>query len=155
MYPDLGGHFLEIRRLPGSIQNFCGNVEQAASIAASEKKRNVYFGPVLRSEAKGDEEHSRLLFALWVDLDVVKDFQGDWDRAGRIVADFEHRPSCVIHTGNGWHLYWFLSGPELIEPEDRLRVRGLLNGVSEALGGDNTSDLPRVMRTPSRRIPGQ
>jgi len=149
MFPSLDDHLLEVRRLPGGVQDFCKSVEQAANIASSDKTRNVYFGPVLRSAEKGDEEHARLLSSLWVDLDVLKDFGGDWKRAGETVAGFEHRPSCVINTGNGWHLYWFLREPELIEPEDRPRIRGILKGVSETLGGDKTWDLARVMRVPN------
>ncbi len=149
LYPDgVGGHYLEIRCLPGAAQTFCTSIGEAVTVAEGERGRNTYFGVALRAEPRGDETSVAEIPALWVDVDW-KGFEGGWKEAGEMLAAFEHGPSIVVETGNGWHCYWLLREPEEVTPENRLYLRGLLLGLAEALGGDRKCrDLSRVLRVP-------
>ena len=151
LYEDPNGYFLEIRRLPGGVQNFCQSIEQAVSIASVDRSHNIYFGVALRSDRKGDEAHAAVVPTLWADIDW-KDFAGGKEAAAMVLASFEFPPSIVVETGHGWHCYWLLKEPVEVTAENRPCLRGLLLGLAEALGGDPACrDLSRILRVPGTR----
>jgi hypothetical protein len=149
LYPDMTGRYLEIRRLPSGGQYFCTSIDQAASFAATDRRDNVYFGVALRSDQKGDEEHAALIPALWVDVDA-KDHSGDRRKAAGAISQFEFKPSAIVDTGNGFHVYYFLREPEMVTANNRPYLRGLMQGIAESIGGDRAcKDLSRILRVPN------
>lgn len=56
------------------------------------------------------------------------------------------KPSLIVETRNGLHVYWYSDGQEAVDPDDYRRINTRL---AHALGGDmNARDIARVMRVP-------
>jgi hypothetical protein len=119
----------------------------------------VYFAPCLRREKVGKAESAALLPALWVDIDC----DGDVNRYNAALDKlnaFELKPSAVVDSGGGLHVYWFLSEPFRLEDDSsRDKAASILRGLSEALGGDNQYVKSvasvcgcRAASTPSRNV---
>lgn len=135
-------------------------IDQAAQAWANPNAdHGVYFGVALRSlEAKrGTKDDVHAIPALWVDIDTEKE---GWDKKRTIGAVKTHplRPSIIIDSGRGLHLYWLLSEPVVLpdaetHTEDREQaietVEQDLRDLSRVFGGDNaTCEIARVMRLP-------
>ncbi len=114
---------------------------------------NVYVGQATRISnftAKGagakDQLHSARVF--WADLDFKK--KGDPKRLITALKTFPMKPSMVVNSGNGVHLYWVLDEPYDLNTEDkRTRFECILKGICDALGGDRAvTDSSRIMRVP-------
>jgi len=145
--PDLHDLYLEIFKLPGAHQIWCASIEEAVE-AADDEKHDVFFGVGLRWDKKGDEDHVALIPALWVDMDW-KDFEGGKKEALEKVIAYEHKPSIILESGHGFHLYFLLKEPLEVTPENRSYIRSQLRGLAEDLNGDlQCCDLARKMRVP-------
>lgn len=112
---------------------------------------NIHPGVALRKRRGGTKEDVGQISALWADMDG-KDFPGGKEEILRqtLQLPLSLRPSIIIDSGNGYHLYWLLKEPENIEGEEDIkRVEGYLKGLCKRLGGDNKSaEIARVMRLP-------
>ena len=72
------------------------------------------------------------------------------------VMDIEPRPSAIVFSGGGWHLYWLLKEPFTIDTgdptttaENRARAKQLQHSWVKFVGGDDgAKDLARVLRVP-------
>ncbi|MSS72859.1 MAG: hypothetical protein EXS64_15400 [Candidatus Latescibacteria bacterium] len=150
LFPDsLNGHRLEIRKLPSAQQTFAQSIEEAVQ-AATDRTVNIYFGVALRRGLSGKEEDAVAIPALWSDIDVVKDYDADWQRAGEVLATFPLGPSIIVRTGGGWQPYWLLKELEKVTPDNLSLLRGYLLGIAQTLGGDiKCRDLSRIMRVPN------
>ena len=101
---------------------------------------NIYFGVCPRAERKGKEEYIKELRCLWVDLD-----QTSLD----VLKHFRPKPSIIISSGHGYHLYWLLDKIYQIKDRKELYIfKGYTKGLAEALKGDSSFDLSRVLRVP-------
>ncbi len=109
---------------------------------------------------------------LWADLDDC----GPVEAVGRCEKAELLKPSIVVSSGHGTHLYWMLSEPITIRldyegpiskeggrfigasgdevvPDDLLtaqarHVQSVILGISRKIGGDSTFDLARLLRCP-------
>ena len=81
LYPEVNGHYLEVRKLPSRHQTWCRSTADAV-VASTDARENIYFGVCLRSGQSGNEEHAALLPALWADVDW-KRFEGSRERPRR------------------------------------------------------------------------
>lgn len=126
--------------------------------------RNVYVGvhPTttipqtnIRGEAKEPRElRSQLpiigaLNCLYTEYDA-KDFGGDKDAAMAAADSVTPPPSVLIDSGGGYHLYWLLDEPWILETdEDRMEAKRLQSAWVAYAGGDPAvKDLARVLRVP-------
>lgn len=142
------GFYLELRELPYPKPKFFPSVEACAE-AVRPKDKNNHFGVALRTEEKGNEAHAGLLPALFTDIDVEKDFAGDWEFVDQVIKGFGLEPSIIVNSGRGYHLYWLLAKYLEITPKNRNLLRGILAGLAKELGGDPAcKDLSRLMRLP-------
>lgn len=125
---------------------------------AAVQKTNVCFGvcPRLGGHAQFDKAWQvRTVRALWLDLD---DCSPD-EAAKRVAEKGFPRPSIVVGSGHGTHLYWVLSAPELIDDapppppvhserqedgEKKRRRQYILNGASEKLYLDVRLNVPAL-----------
>ena len=66
------------------------------------------------------------------------------------IADLDPKPSAMVNSGGGYHLYWLLKDPWVLSDEDqRAMARGLQRAWIEQVGGDSSAkDLARVLRLP-------
>lgn len=152
---DLGGMKINLRRFmgPKKYSTFCPSVEHVVGAikAHGPLKFNYYVGVCpRRSEAKdGGKEGVAELRYLWADLDG-KDFGGGKDEALSRLRDFSLRPTFTIDSGNGYHGYWQLSTPILIQGLGSIEeAERYLKGLSAELGADmSCAEVARIMRLP-------
>lgn len=118
---------------------------------------NVYFGVAHRDGNGGKAENVTHATAVWADIDGK-----DWNTANPEVgkhAALDHltkllsaelKPSIIVDTGHGYHVYWLLSEPyKFTSDEERWRFKRVLDGISSVLKGDKSAnDIARILRLP-------
>jgi len=117
------------------------------------KDLNIHFGVAPRARQSGTEKDVKILKCFWSDLDCKRKNKPDLptkEEALEKIKRFKLAPSIIIDSGQGYHLYWLLSKLVNIRNEsDVLKLRGVLAGLSQALGGDVAGkDLSRCLRIP-------
>lgn len=132
-------------------------------LSLSKCKYNVYFGPLLRRQAKktGRAQKNDIahLSCLYVDLDA-KDF-GDGDSGKHLALErlqhFINRnlvpyPTAIVDSGNGYHIYWVLRKPIRLGKDGTITIQEAetyLKGIAELLHGDRAAaEVSRVLRVP-------
>jgi hypothetical protein len=131
--------------------------------AAEQERANIFFGVCPRPRPRANKAHHiQVVRVLWADLDnvTVAEALARVERAGL------PRPSVVIDSGHGVHLYWILAEPYVIDdpppegPHNKSakkhplspkgqRIQRLIKGIWQAIGGDHTQDLSRLLRLPA------
>ncbi len=172
-----------IRRSGKKHTDWCYTALQAARLVEQYKNtRDVYFAVALQDKdavlrearrrwpraspnrVRGGEATVTAVPAIWADIDVAgpghasNALPPDRAAALALLAAVPHPPSILISTGGGFHAYWLLKEPWVVETEDdrrdarRLvaRVQWALQQEAQARGWslDHTADLARVMRVP-------
>lgn len=162
LYPDVPDKlWLELRCIhpeTGEVRSFWAqpdNDKQREPIFKQADMLNtegygVYFAPCLRKEKKGSAASAALVPALWVDADCDGD-PIQRDKGLTKLHEFEPAPSVIVDSGGGWHAYWLLDAPFLLETdEDKQRVAHILHGLFRVLDGDEAyvKSVASVMRLP-------
>lgn len=140
---------------PGEMRRFLGRYRENYPAGA-------YFGVALRTgkphddgKVTGKKNDISVVTALWADIDVIK-MGWDMDRTIGLIKAHELRPSALVNSGNGLHAYWVLDRPmDLVEADndgawfDAVEtVEETMQQLAAVFGGDNTSDITRVLRVP-------
>jgi len=119
-------------------------IERRASMRDRFRERGwaCFYGVLPRTETGGGKaEHAAPGRVVWVDVDF-HDFESEI-QARAAVQDLPMRPTVIVCSGHGLHLYWLLS------EEQR---PGNLSLLSDALqlrvGGDACFDAARILRLP-------
>jgi AAA domain/RepB DNA-primase from phage plasmid len=122
-----------------------GELERAAEQAEKLSSRHdVYFGVGARDGKGGARENMTNLPAVWVDVDLKDGVSRDTlqERVKGLP-----RPSMIVNSGGGWHLYWILK--EAVGPEDFEQIRSINSALAAILGGDqDATDPARILRVP-------
>jgi len=123
----------------------------ARAVLALPEDHDPYYGVNARRDQGGKKEDVTQVRGLWADQDF-KHYPDGAAGADAALAACPLRPTAVVETGNGYHLYWQLPTP--IEPTEDveqllLRLYAFLGGVDGPL--DSVQDLPRVLRVPFTR----
>lgn len=153
--------WLELRCIhpaTGEVRSFWvqpNNVKQREAIFKQADKLNaegygVYFAPCLRKQKKGSAASAALVPALWVDVDCEGDpiQREKWLMKLR---ELEPAPSAIVDSGGGWHAYWLLDTPFVLETDnDRQKIAHILHGLFRVLDGDEAyvKSVASVMRLP-------
>ena len=138
----------QVRSLWTDVHNLKATLEQAKKL--NEQGYGVYFAPCLRSERKGTAQSASYVPAIWVDIDCEND-PTQREEALKKLDNFDLKPSVVIDSGGGWHAYWLLQEPYMLESDDnRTYSANLLKGLFQVLGGDEgyVKSVASVMRLP-------
>jgi len=140
---------LELRALPSKARTFVAPDDDAAieRFAQQHAGENVFVGVASRRDASGGELiNCRHLGALFVDIDFKRVPEPE---ARKRLAEFPLRPSIVVRSGGGLHVYWLLREP-LELPDEAAQAKTLLRRLAGALaGGDLSAAEPaRVLRLP-------
>ena len=132
----------------------------ARYVLAQKAQFHMYFGVCTRNAAgrgrrRGTRQYLDALTAFWADLDA-KRFRG-LSRAKAALDRFPLSPSILVFTGHGYHAYWLLNRPVSLRTADTAKLRAGLKALqTRVLGGDDVSDLTRIMRVPwSYNIKGE
>ena len=136
-----------VRRFYGSLSKF----EQAWQEILNLNRQgfNVYFGVVPR-DPKNDHKpvEPTILTCLWVDIDVgpdkpIKNLQLALNR----VKTLQIKPTIVVKSGHGLHVYFCLKKPTEIDPRS---ARAMLRALAELTGGDlQSAEIARLLRLPN------
>ena len=82
---------------------------------AAQRGMNVFVGVApRRTAANGKKTNLRAAPALWIDFD------GDLAELDRLLQPFQFKPSLVVHTGGGAHVYWKLEEPFALDTEEQI-----------------------------------
>jgi hypothetical protein len=148
--------YLELRCIhpgTGEVRTLWGRMGDKRGLAAALKAADklngegygVYFAPCLRREKKGSADSAAWVPALWIDIDST-----DARNLEKLKA-FNPAPSFIIASGGGWHGYWLLDAPFVLETDaERQKIAAVLRGLFSALGGDPgyVKSVASVMRLP-------
>jgi hypothetical protein len=115
--------------------------------------RNVYFGICPRQRMQIGKEAIRYITALWVGLDMspggysgLNSNYADVQEAREAVKAFPLKPSIIVQSGRGMHLYWLLHTqkkiPDIEVVENQLRKLNDHFRCSSPVGIDSTLRLP-------------
>jgi len=110
--------------------------------AANAQWWGAYFAVGLRRQGlgrwqRGDMSLVVALPALFADVD-----RHDADTLAQL-RQFPLSPSCIVDSGGGYHVYWWLDAPT----SDFPRARSLLRSLATHLGGDHLS-VAQSLRVP-------
>jgi len=128
--------------------------------------RHVYFGVCPRQRMHVGKEHIHYIAALWASLDIgpgghsgLNENFVDTEEARESIESFPLRPSIIVQSGRGFHLYWLLHSQKKIP--DVEAVENLLRKLNDhfrchsPVGLESTLRLPgtwnpRGSRTPTK-----
>lgn len=111
----------------------------------------VFFAPCLRKEKKGSVASAMMLPTMWIDIDCDDDPQKR-EKGMAKLCDFEPAPSIIVDSGGGWHAYWLLDEPFILETdEDKQKISQIMQGMFRALDGDENyvKSVASIMRLPN------
>lgn len=148
LFPDSNNGFVELRALPSLAQSFFRprDLSGISKFVETHRDQNLYFGVASRRTRKsGRSENCYAVRCLYCDID----FKTTPEAEARPRLDrFPIKPSIVVQSGGGLHVYWLLKEP-LTLPEDKDRLVSLLRRLAAAVGADLSSAEPaRVLRVP-------
>lgn len=132
----------------GNQQRLTPTLRQADALNKS--GYGVFFAPCLRREKKGSAESAALVPALWVDIDCDDD-PSQRSAALDTLHSFDPKPSIILDSGGGWHVYWLLDQPfELEDDTAREQIANTLHGLFAVVGGDPeyAKSVASLMRLP-------
>ena len=127
-------------RMCDSVESVVREVE-----ACTEQGENVYFGvlPRKRGVRSGKRENVTRGTVAWLDLDADVPVAEAKAQVGR----FPIKPSYVVKSGHGYHVYWLLS--DGVPRDDLGRLEALNRAIAELVGGDVAChDAARILRMP-------
>jgi len=172
MYGNAPHGFLTVWTLPDKRTAFFSVTETASAVSYAERlfcTHDVYFGVGLRREnlggnKRGGNDDVCLIPAFWSDIDILGAAHKEIALPPTEAAAMEFldslplRPSIVVSSGNGLHVYWQFAEPLAIMTDaHRANIAAALNGWQKYVNNaakergwklDNTSDLARVLRVP-------
>lgn len=136
----------------------------AGNVPALPTSKDIYFGvhpansiPATNRKGEAAQPHAvrpqlaniAAINCLFAEFDA-KDFDGDKDAALEHIEQLEPTASVCIDSGGGYHCYWLLEEPWILQnDQDREQARQLQYAWVERVGGDSAAkDLCRVLRVP-------
>lgn len=137
---------------PDQREEFLTWVEACGKMPA-----NIYFSvaePIGEPTEKMSRTQVRAVHWLHVDVDPHRgeDLEAEQSRIVELLRDPPGlpAPSVIVATGGGYAAYWALSDPIIIEGDlARAEDAAIYNlAIAQAVGGDSTQDVSRIMRLP-------
>lgn len=153
-------HQVEIRCKRGEYMNshfFPLYTDAAAFTLEQEEGTNVYFGVAGRkiNAQNGRKENCHHLASLFCDVDYGNDgHKGkqklkNKDEALRVIDRFGLEPHIIVSSGHGFHCYWKLQEPVLLNQGTIPDIERRLKKIIINLNGDKgTQDVSRILRVP-------
>lgn len=119
-----------------------------------ENPEDIYFGVHPSGASKGPSERTLIaditaINCLYADIDS-KDHTNGKGGARAHVQTLNPRPSVIIDSGGGYHCYWLLSEPFILDTDfKREAAQSLQDRWVTFVGGDKAvHDLARILRVP-------
>lgn len=122
--------------------------ELVSTINENNGKKHVYFAVCPRSYEDQKEAAVSYIPAFWADMDA-RDSGMTEDECLSNIKNFPLKPSVVVSSGHGYHVYWVLKSPAYINSEqDKVLFRRISRAITDKISGDRTHDLSRLLRLP-------
>lgn len=135
---------IEIRPIPGQPAFFDTNdIAGIDSHCQRFEKTNLYFGVGTRDGNGGKKENVVNIPYVWADVDFKSTPR---DIAKEHLGKFPFKPSLIVSSGGGFHLYWMLKEPA--GKSDFAAVEDVNRRIAEKLGDDDVHDAARILRIP-------
>ncbi len=129
-FVSLGTDWLAIKK---QIDGFCQD----------NKELNIYFGVATRDGKRGKKENVVSIPCVWADIDF-KDTPED--KFNKKLKAFPFKPTIIIRSGNGLHLYFLLNLP--VEQKYGSKIERINQWIEAELSGDNVDNIDRILRVP-------
>ena len=137
-------------------------------VDAISQSQNAYYEVCLQSDKpdsgkRGNAEGAAVMPGCWLDLDIAgpghkQESLPSEDDAMGFLESLELRPTMIVHSGGGYHVYWLFERPWIFKSgEDNSLAQAISAGFQryvrnegQELGWkiDTTSDLCRLLRLP-------
>jgi len=135
---------IEIRCLPSGSQRFTRDFGEIEKVIGENRRENIFFGATTRNGQGGSKNHAFEVVSLWADLDFKEFIEGE-RMARRAIDAFPLKPSIIVNSGHGYHVYWLLTKPV----RATLDIESYLKGIARALDGDRAAaEIARILRVP-------
>lgn len=139
---------VNIRPIPGGNEFHPSDCfEWLAGVMNHHKGKNLYFGVATRDGKGGGKQNIVNIPALFIDLDLKE------TPRETVINRFKEiplKPSAVVETGGGWHLYWRLKEP--LGKDDIGNFENYLLRLATYFHGDlNAIDASRILRVPGSK----
>lgn len=146
LYANCKRGFIEIRSIPAEFREWLP-LDDLTITSKLPEDTNIYFGVATRREGEGTKDSIVEVPAVWTDIDFMSTSQDD---AVKKLERFQLKPSIVISSGNGYHVYWLLKIPA---QRDNIKdVEEINKGLALHLGGDRAAfDASRILRLPGTK----
>jgi len=133
-----------ILAVPSAEQIFSDNDVDIKHFIAAHINENIYSGVASRKDYDGSKRGCLQISCLWQDIDF-KDFPGELDDAFALLKKFPLKPSMIVLSGHGLHVYWLLREPVAAS----LEIECYLKGIRNELGADPAAtQIAQLMRVP-------
>lgn len=160
-YEDIDGGLIEVRVMTdGKVvhREWCSTPQAIEKIVEAYPKESVFYGLAPRKKrGAGKKPDVTCVPFLWADVDVNK-LGWDMTKAMHAIHGLPDnlRPTAMVHSGGGLHLYWQLDKPwKLLGSADTViwqacvaAVEGLNKKLAGLVHGDTVFDITRVLRVP-------
>ena len=160
---------LALFTVPERRARFFDEISSASHVAGKlSQSQNVYFGMGLiqgTPAGRGKQNDIAGIGALWADVDFAGEAHADKalpsgeDDFQRLLIELPMRPSLIVDSGHGRHLYWLLQSPWMFADDDERTHaaflakawHGLVCTAAQTMGWslENLGDLTRVLRLPN------
>ena len=138
---------IETRALPSQRRFFCEGMEHITNFCDQNKDQNLFFGIGTRDGNGGGKSNLVEIPCLWCDCDF-KDTPKE--KLYENLRAFPYKPTMMVQSGGGFHLYWLLKEPAT--QEDIPILEDANHRIATALGGDlNACDAARILRIPETK----
>lgn len=157
--PDLDSETIEIRYKSknGRMESFFSNDLEKINRKVEELKsdNDIYFGVAPRkNNDTGKKENCSSISSFWVDIDCGQDghkkkniFMTKED-AFKYINNAPIKPSILVDSGHGYHLYFLLNEKILLNDNGINLVENINRQLSLIYGGDSVQNIDRIMRLP-------
>lgn len=138
--------FLELRALPSKHRGFypVTDLRNINRFCKEHEHENVYFGVALRDGTNGTKDGITQIACAHCDIDFKNTPE---TTAVNNIKNFEFKPTLIVRSGGGFHLYWRLK--EAYNKDSIDAIESLNRVLAKTLGGDdNAVDASRILRLP-------
>lgn len=120
------------------------NLQWLPGVIGKYREYDLYFGVATREHGNGKKEGIIHIPAVWADIDFKNTPQ---DKADRLLSELPVKPSVIIESGGGYHVYWFLKEPA--GAENIPMVQAVNRKLASFLEADfGVCDASHILRMP-------
>ena len=134
----------KVRRIYRNLTDGPAQIERIGGLQQyNDDGYNIFLRIGISMDQRSRKEDIACLPALWVDIDTRD------EAAYERLVDTAPTPNMVFATGGGWHAYWLLVEPVVIDNTNRTLVEQTLKGLAHYYSGDTqVAEVARIMRLP-------